>query len=527
MIGFHIDMNIAQFTRGYLEKWLRELARLGYDTILWEVENNIRWETCPECVAPDAFSKDEFREILALCRELGMEPVPLLQTLGHCEYVLSHKEYRHLAESPQNTDLYFSQYCPQNPQTREFLKRWIEEYFSVFGEVRYFHLGADECRSLGECPRCAAYSQQHSRADLYVQHINALSDEVVQRGARPIIWADMALTHPEALEKLSRQTVLFDWIYEIYRGSGQVMIWGEGLCRKEQIPSTARARFDPFLFPDGDEPGREPETFYSADYLAHHGFDVVTCPGSSFYGDNVFAPRNDHHLANTFDSFQKGAAQHLHGSLLTSWTVHLFPWELQMACIQAGPFVSRHPGTSREAFQSHFLEETFGTGDADFWRAAGLLAKSCLFTHTASLGFNKSAAQVPLEHCAQAVLKIVAEGKGAEELANCRARFIEYREALGLFRAFNNRATKGHDLLQVWDWAARNLMNRAEISILLLMSAQQQPVSSGNVRDLLKELRQLRAETELMYAPICRPTRRQEMLDWMYASIEQALVNFD
>jgi hypothetical protein len=70
-------------------------------------------------------------------------------------------------------------------------------------------------------------------------------------------------------------------------------------------------------------------------------------------------------------------------------------------------------------------------------------------------------------------------------------------------------------------------MNRAEISILLLMSARQQPVSSGNVRDLLKELRQLRAETELMYEPICRPTRRQEMLDWMYASIEQSLVNFD
>lgn len=25
MIGFHIDMNIAQFTREYLEKWLRRL----------------------------------------------------------------------------------------------------------------------------------------------------------------------------------------------------------------------------------------------------------------------------------------------------------------------------------------------------------------------------------------------------------------------------------------------------------------------------------------------------------------------
>ena len=100
MIGFHIDMNIAQFTPQYLEKWLNELARLGYDTIIWEVENNVKWETCPECASPDAFTKDEFREILALCRNLGLEPIPLFQTIAHCEYVLKHEKYKHLAESP-------------------------------------------------------------------------------------------------------------------------------------------------------------------------------------------------------------------------------------------------------------------------------------------------------------------------------------------------------------------------------------------------------------------------------------------
>jgi len=56
MIGFHIDMNIAQFQRGYLEKWLRQLAGWGYDSIIWEVDNNIQWETCPDCVSPDAFT---------------------------------------------------------------------------------------------------------------------------------------------------------------------------------------------------------------------------------------------------------------------------------------------------------------------------------------------------------------------------------------------------------------------------------------------------------------------------------------
>ena len=47
--GFHIDMNISQFTGPYLKQELKRLADLGYDTIIWEVENNIKWETCSEC----------------------------------------------------------------------------------------------------------------------------------------------------------------------------------------------------------------------------------------------------------------------------------------------------------------------------------------------------------------------------------------------------------------------------------------------------------------------------------------------
>ena len=64
MIAFHIDMNVAQFRGDYLEQWLQELALRGYDTILWEVENNVEWETCPECVSPEAFTKKQFKKLM-------------------------------------------------------------------------------------------------------------------------------------------------------------------------------------------------------------------------------------------------------------------------------------------------------------------------------------------------------------------------------------------------------------------------------------------------------------------------------
>ena len=151
MIGFHIDMNIAQFTREHLERWLYELSKLGYDTLIWEVENNIRWETCPECVSPDAFTKDEFGKLLALARDLGFDNIPLFQTIAHCEYVLKHGNYQPLSETPGE----IVQYCPRSPELLPFLTRWIDEYLELFGNVRHFHLGADEAWSLGTCDNCS------------------------------------------------------------------------------------------------------------------------------------------------------------------------------------------------------------------------------------------------------------------------------------------------------------------------------------------------------------------------------------
>ena len=190
MIGFHIDFNVHHFKRDYLERWLTDLAALGYDTILWELEDAVAWDTCPECAPPDAYTKDEFRELLALSRRLGLEPVPLLQTIGHCEYVLRHGAYSHLAETPDRVD----QYCPRNRQLVPFLRDWIDEYLDLFGDVRYFHIGADEAWQLGSCPDCKAYAEQHSLSQLYIDHVNAVCARLIERGVRPCIWADMILT---------------------------------------------------------------------------------------------------------------------------------------------------------------------------------------------------------------------------------------------------------------------------------------------------------------------------------------------
>jgi hypothetical protein len=254
IIGFHIDMNISQFRGNYLMQELKRLADLGYNTVIWEVENNIKWDTCPECVSPDAFTKNEFKEILAYSRKLGLEPIPLLQTIGHCEYVLKNKKYEPLKELPDRID----QYCPRNPDVVPFLKKWTNEYLEVFGNVKYFHLGADEAYTLGKCPRCRAYAEEHSLSELFMSHMNAVSQPLIEKGVRPIIWGDMILHHPEALDKLSKKVMIFDWLYDRYYGSGSIHVWGQENKGRDDLDAGTLERFGAYLYPFGDEPGRDP-----------------------------------------------------------------------------------------------------------------------------------------------------------------------------------------------------------------------------------------------------------------------------
>jgi hypothetical protein len=200
---------------------------------------------------------------------------------------LQYEQYRPLRANPDET----SQYDPFHPQVVPLLHKWIEEYLDLFGEVRYFHIGADEARQLDFVQQSDHNTQGLTVSQVFMRHINAVSKPLTDRGVTPIIWADMVLHHHAALDELSRDVMIFDWMYDIWRERKRVFIWGDdrGLRSRDQLTPENLKLFGKYLFPNGDAPGVQPETFYSADFLADKGFQVVTCPGSSSYGDNVFS----------------------------------------------------------------------------------------------------------------------------------------------------------------------------------------------------------------------------------------------
>lgn len=295
--ALHVDLNTAMLRPETIRSMLRAAAAAGKNAILWEIEDKVRWESCPDLPHPDAMDKGAFRGLLDESRALGLEPIPLLQTFGHAEYVLLKPDRARLREVPEFHDCY----CASNPEARAFLRDLAREYRELFGPLRFFHFGGDEAYRFGSCPACAA----RDRLELYAEHLLDVTAETRAAGVRALIWDDMVRHDPARLAALlpPREVALCHWEYG--------------------------------PFPEGPDAFSPPTDYAKARELAACGFDVAVCGAASSWGDDPFLPRYARHVPNLVCARAAGAA--LLGSIDTSWTVRLVPKRLQLPLFAPDP----------------------------------------------------------------------------------------------------------------------------------------------------------------------------------------------
>lgn len=139
----------------------------------------------------------------------GVEVIPLQNCFGHCEYILQHERYRALREDPKDP----SQVCPLK------IAEATACFSELFAEVaslhpsKYFHIGADETYLLGLCGNCRAVADREGKSRLFVDYVKAMCDIVHRLGKTPVIWADIILKYPEALDELPDDLIFVDWNY--------------------------------------------------------------------------------------------------------------------------------------------------------------------------------------------------------------------------------------------------------------------------------------------------------------------------
>lgn len=204
--GVHLDLKYIMHRKDYLLRWLDALADYKINTLLLEYEDKFPYRCHPILRHPLAFTEKELKAFLAKARGHGIRIVPLIQNMGHVEYILKHAEFAHLRRNG-----WYTEYDTSKPEALALAKEILDDVLRFHEEDDWFHVGGDECFSLHKEPKEVA-------ARLYGDHITQVLAHVVARGKRPLIWHDMIAGLPSPLRdpllaRIPRETILCHWQY--------------------------------------------------------------------------------------------------------------------------------------------------------------------------------------------------------------------------------------------------------------------------------------------------------------------------
>lgn len=203
--AFYLDCRTQVMTVQAIKDFASDLSTKGINTLLIEYEATFPFQKHATLCNHLAFSRDEVKDIIKHCASLGIDVIPLQNCFGHSEYILRHDRYAHLREDRKEV----SQVCPLK---KEEAKKVFREIFREVAELHpspYFHIGADETYLLGSCAQCS----KTDKSRLFVDYIKAMYEVVKEMGKQPIIWADIILMHPEAVQELPKDLIFVDWNY--------------------------------------------------------------------------------------------------------------------------------------------------------------------------------------------------------------------------------------------------------------------------------------------------------------------------
>lgn len=171
--------------------------------------------------------KDDIRDLVAYARELGLEVVPEVQSLGHVQYLTyAYPEIAELEESKKKIDtraedarpdeFYAHCYCPSNEKSYEIIFDVIDEIIEVVNPREYVHIGHDEVYQIGICPKC----RDKSPAELFAYHANRLHGYLKSKGLKTMMWSDMLQPPPVttyltygAIDMIPKDIVMLDFIW--------------------------------------------------------------------------------------------------------------------------------------------------------------------------------------------------------------------------------------------------------------------------------------------------------------------------
>ena len=219
--GFMLDVSRCKVpTMESLYSLIDLLCELRFNELQLYVEHTFAFAEHNE-VWKDAspLTGQEIRELDQFCRERFIELVPNLNSFGHFERWLRHKNYKHLAECPDG----FRRENPfmvrdhgttlkPNQESLAFIDKLYEEYLPHFSSSN-FNVGLDEPWELGQ-GWSKPEVERIGKDKVYLKHLEGIRKLVEKHGKQMQFWADVLLEKPANASLLPPTASPVIWGYE-------------------------------------------------------------------------------------------------------------------------------------------------------------------------------------------------------------------------------------------------------------------------------------------------------------------------
>ncbi len=187
---------------------VRRFAELKINKYNLYIEHVFCYEKHPG-IGPEGgcLTAAQLRELDDYAKKFHVELVGGLQSFGHQEHMLALPKYKKLAENV------FEPFTlsPANKGTYRLLEDLYDEIVPAVSSP-LFNINSDETFELGT-GQSRKMAEKMGLAKVYAYHINKLHAMLTPRGKRLMMWADIALKHPDILGLIPRDVIYLPWQY--------------------------------------------------------------------------------------------------------------------------------------------------------------------------------------------------------------------------------------------------------------------------------------------------------------------------
>jgi hypothetical protein len=342
----------------FLKKLLPRYARWGYEELYLHLEDAVHYPSLPGIGREDAYTYEELGELVLVAAQCGIRVVPIVNLLGHTQYLIKHPDLRDLNElrDERGAPLASGQICPLHPRTLEVAEKLLRDLapYCTAGKV---HVGLDESFHLGKCPRCRDEIARIGLGGHFAGHVNRLHKLVGRLGLQMGLWADMLYFVPEAIPQLPAGITAYDWYY---------------------YPFNRKPRVEFFNFAERD--------LHSA--LKKQGIRYYGCPMNGAFRYEPLPVFGDR-LANIRSWWQRCQTVKADGLLITSWEAYRLALETTTVVDAGAANLWLEPGhDDATAMLARGLERALGSKNARTQARALLSADGSAFAGYARWQIN-------------------------------------------------------------------------------------------------------------------------------------------